>query len=75
MVAKKTGFKDADALTAFLKDMPTGNPEAPAAANPELQKVADLWNTGFDTKTLPATRPLTCPTVRSWSRASTRTSP
>ncbi|WP_427018814.1 ABC transporter family substrate-binding protein [Pseudarthrobacter sp. P1] len=53
VVASKTGFKDADALTAFLKGLPKGNPEAPAAASPELKKVADLWNTGFDTKTMP----------------------
>ncbi|WP_026555635.1 ABC transporter family substrate-binding protein [Arthrobacter sp. 35W] len=53
VMATKSGFKDADALTAFLKALPKGNPEAPVTASPELQKVADLWNAGFDTKTMP----------------------
>lgn len=53
VLATKAGLKDAAALTDLLKGMPKGNPDAPVAANPTLQKVADVWNTGFDTKTLP----------------------
>lgn len=53
VIAAKTGYKDAAALTAFLKGLPKGNPDAPAAPNADLKKVADLWNTGFDTKTMP----------------------
>jgi peptide/nickel transport system substrate-binding protein len=53
VVATKAGLKDAAALTALLKSLPKGNPDAPAAPNTELQKVADFWNTGMDTKTMP----------------------
>lgn len=53
VIAQKAGLKDAAALTALLKGMPKGNPDAPVAVNPDLKKVADVWNTGFDTKTMP----------------------
>jgi peptide/nickel transport system substrate-binding protein len=53
VVAKKAGLQDAAALTALLKSLPKGNPDAPSPANPQLKAVADFYNTGFDTKTLP----------------------
>ncbi|MCU1574041.1 MAG: transporter substrate-binding protein [Micrococcaceae bacterium] len=53
VVAQKAGLADAKALTDLLKGLPKGNPEAPAAPNPQLKAVADFWNTGFDTKTMP----------------------
>ena len=53
VVAQKAGLKDAAALTALLKSLPKGNPDAPVPANPDLKKVADFYNTGFDTKTMP----------------------
>jgi peptide/nickel transport system substrate-binding protein len=53
VLAQKAGLKDAAALTTLLKGMPKGDPAAPVAANPQLAKVADFWNKGFDTKSLP----------------------
>ncbi len=34
--------------------MPRGDSKAPKPANAQLKAMADMWNTGFDTKTLPA---------------------
>ncbi|MCZ2404507.1 ABC transporter family substrate-binding protein [Paenarthrobacter sp. Z7-10] len=53
VLATKAGLKDAKALTDMLKALPKGNPDVPAAPNAQLKKVADFWNTGFDTKTMP----------------------
>lgn len=54
IVAQKAGLKDAAALTELMKGLPKGNPAAPVAVNESLKKVADVWNTGFDTKQLPS---------------------
>jgi len=53
IVAKNAGLADAAALTDLLKNTPRGNPDKPAD-NAPLKKVADFYNTGFDSKTLPA---------------------
>jgi peptide/nickel transport system substrate-binding protein len=53
IVAVRAGLKDADALVALLQGIPQGDPSAPVKPNPELRKVADFWNTGFDTKSMP----------------------
>lgn len=53
IVAVRTGLKDAQALTALLQSVPKGDPAKPVPANPALRKVADFWNTGFDSKTMP----------------------
>lgn len=53
IVAIKSGLKDAAALTALLTSVPKGDPAKPVAANPELRKVSDFWNTGFDTDGMP----------------------
>lgn len=53
IVAAKAGLKDDDALTALFQNVPRGNPLKPVRPNPELRKVADFWNTGFDTKSMP----------------------
>lgn len=53
VVAQKAGLKDANALTELMKGLPKGDPTKPAAVNESLKKVADVWNTGFDTKQLP----------------------
>ncbi|WP_104091692.1 ABC transporter substrate-binding protein [Arthrobacter sp. GMC3] len=53
IVAVRTGLKDADALTALLQKTPKGDPAAPLPANAALKTVADFWNTGFDTKSMP----------------------
>ncbi|MDM7830794.1 ABC transporter family substrate-binding protein [Cellulomonas edaphi] len=53
VVAKNAGLADAAALTDLLKNTPRGNPDKPAK-NDALKKVADFYNTGFDSKTLPS---------------------
>ncbi|MBG0740341.1 ABC transporter family substrate-binding protein [Paeniglutamicibacter antarcticus] len=53
VVAQKAGLKDAAALSALFKSLPRGNPDAPVAPNTDLNKVAQYWNSGFDTKTMP----------------------
>ncbi|PYI69418.1 ABC transporter substrate-binding protein [Arthrobacter livingstonensis] len=53
IVAVRAGLKDANALAALLQGIPKGDPAAPARPNAELRKVADFWNTGFDTKSMP----------------------
>jgi peptide/nickel transport system substrate-binding protein len=52
VVAEKGGLADEDALVELLQTAPEGDPENPED-RPELQKVAEFWNTGFDTKSLP----------------------
>ena len=55
VVAEKAGLADGDALIKLIQDTPAGDPANPApAANEELKAVADFWNTGFDTKSLPS---------------------
>ncbi|ALE06809.1 hypothetical protein AL755_17335 [Arthrobacter sp. ERGS1:01] len=53
IVAVRSGLKDADALSALLLGLPKGDAGAPATPNPTLRKVADFWNTGFDSKSMP----------------------
>jgi peptide/nickel transport system substrate-binding protein len=53
VVAKKGGLADEKALIDLLKKTPRGDAKAPKV-NAELKKVADFWNHGFDTKTLPS---------------------
>ncbi|TDK23661.1 ABC transporter family substrate-binding protein [Arthrobacter crusticola] len=52
VVAEKAGLADEDALIELIQTAPEGDPEKPVD-RPELQAVADFWNTGFDTKSLP----------------------
>ncbi|WP_159617933.1 ABC transporter family substrate-binding protein [Arthrobacter zhaoguopingii] len=52
VVAEKAGLADEDALIELIQTAPEGDPEKPVE-RPELQAVADFWNTGFDTKSLP----------------------
>lgn len=54
VLAKKAGLADAKAFVNLLKGMPRGDSKAPKPANAQLKAMSDLWNTGFDTKTLPA---------------------
>ncbi|MGY2745604.1 ABC transporter family substrate-binding protein [Pseudarthrobacter sp. O4] len=53
VVATKAGLADEKALIELLKSTPRGDSRAPGPVNDALKKVADFWNTGFDTKTLP----------------------
>lgn len=52
VVAEKAGYSVDEVLEAF-QNTPEGDPAAPADANPVLRSVADFWNTGFDTTSLP----------------------
>lgn len=52
VVAEKGGLIDEDALIELITSEPEGDPRNPAR-RPELQAVADFWNTGFDTGSLP----------------------
>ncbi|MCC3281085.1 MULTISPECIES: ABC transporter family substrate-binding protein [Arthrobacter] len=54
VVAEKAGLADGDALIELLQNTPAGDPASPAPVNEELKAVADFWNTGFDTKSLPS---------------------
>ena len=53
VVAEKAGLADEQALVDLITESPKGNPDKPAE-NEELKAVADFWNTGFDSKTLPS---------------------
>ncbi|MFZ3452514.1 ABC transporter family substrate-binding protein [Arthrobacter sp. 7Tela_A1] len=54
VVAEKAGLADGDALIELIQNTPAGDPANPAPVNEELKAVADFWNTGFDTKSLPS---------------------
>ena len=53
IVALRSGLADASELTKLLKSMPQGDPLSPVPADPILRKVADFWNTGFDSRGMP----------------------
>jgi peptide/nickel transport system substrate-binding protein len=52
VVATQAGLADEDALIELIQNTPEGDPEDPQE-RPDLQPVADVWNTAFDTTTLP----------------------
>jgi peptide/nickel transport system substrate-binding protein len=52
VLAEKGGLADEDALIELIQTAPAGDPEKPVE-RPEIQALADFWNTGFDTKSLP----------------------
>ncbi|QCB96833.1 ABC transporter family substrate-binding protein [Arthrobacter sp. PAMC25564] len=54
VLARKAGLTDTKAFIDLLKSMPRGDSKAPKPADAKLQAMSALWNTGFDTKTLPA---------------------
>jgi peptide/nickel transport system substrate-binding protein len=54
VLAKRAGLADTKAFVDLLKGTPRGDAKAPKPANTQLKAMADMWNTGFDTKTLPA---------------------
>ena len=54
VVAKGAGLADGQALVDLMKDKPRGNPEAPVPTDTALKAVADFYNTGFDSRTLPS---------------------
>ncbi|WP_026552522.1 ABC transporter family substrate-binding protein [Arthrobacter sp. H20] len=52
VVATQAGLADEAALIELIQNTPEGDPEDPQE-RPDLQPVADIWNTSFDTTTLP----------------------
>lgn len=58
VVAKGGGLENEQALTDLLLSAPEGDPENPAK-RPKLKKVAEFWNSGFDTTTFPSNTGLT----------------
>ncbi|WP_372698007.1 ABC transporter family substrate-binding protein [Arthrobacter sp. JSM 101049] len=57
VAAEKAGMSQED-LTKLLTTLPKGDPENPVKPNADLKKVADFWNTGYDTKSLPTDKSL-----------------
>lgn len=53
VVAKGAGLEDGAALLEVLQNASRGDAAAPAD-NPELKAIADFYNTGFDSTTLPS---------------------
>lgn len=53
IVAARAGLPDAQALTGLMGSVVKGDPAKPVPANPDLRKVADFWNTGFDSSSMP----------------------
>jgi peptide/nickel transport system substrate-binding protein len=54
VLAKKAGLADTQAFIDHLKSLPRGDSKAPKAADAKLKAMSDMWNTGFDSKTLPS---------------------
>ena len=52
VVATNAGLADEAALVELIQTAPAGDPEKPEE-RPELEAVAEFWNSGFDTKSLP----------------------
>jgi len=53
VVAKHAGLADTKALDDLFKKLADTAPKA-TTQDPDLKKVSDFWNTGFDTTTLPS---------------------
>ncbi|QTG80733.1 ABC transporter family substrate-binding protein [Arthrobacter crystallopoietes] len=53
VIAEKAGLADEQALIDLIQGLERGDAANPADPNAELQSVADVYNTGFDTKSLP----------------------
>lgn len=52
VVAEQAGMSPEE-LTELIQTLPKGDPAKPAKADEQLKAVADFWNTGFETKSLP----------------------
>ncbi len=60
VVAKETGVAAAgQPFIDLLKSIPRGDLAHPRPANAKLQKIANFWNTGFNTKSMPTDPQLT----------------
>lgn len=52
VVAAKSGLNDEEDLVDLIRNTPRGDPDNPTP-NPDLKRIADFWNTGFDADSLP----------------------
>ena len=76
VLAKKAGLTDTKAFIELLKGIPRGDSKAPKPANAQLGgPVADCGTPASTPRPCRPIRACTCPTARSSSRASARTSP
>ncbi len=53
VVATGAGLADGQALIEAIQNAPEGDPENPEE-RPEIKAIADFWNTGFDSTSLPS---------------------
>jgi peptide/nickel transport system substrate-binding protein len=53
-IAAKKADITTEELSKLILETPKGDPEKPAKANATVKKVADFYNTGYETKTLPS---------------------
>ncbi|MHA7176859.1 ABC transporter family substrate-binding protein [Arthrobacter sp. Sr24] len=53
IVAVRAGLADAPALSSVLQSVQQGDPSKQVPPDPTLRKVADFWNTGFDSRSMP----------------------
>lgn len=53
IVAVRAGLADAPALSRALQSVKKGDPSKQVPPDPALRKIADFWNTGFDTRSMP----------------------
>ena len=53
IVAVRAGLADAPALSSALQSVKKGDPSKQVPPDPTLRKIADFWNTGFDTRSMP----------------------
>jgi peptide/nickel transport system substrate-binding protein len=54
VLATRAGLNDVSAFVDLLRSTPRGDAGSPKPVNARLQAVADMWNNGFATTTLPA---------------------
>lgn len=57
VVAQQAGLADEAALVSALEEAPEGDPEKPQE-RPELDRIAEAWNTGFDVTETPEDKSL-----------------
>ncbi|MBC7723614.1 MAG: ABC transporter family substrate-binding protein [Burkholderiaceae bacterium] len=53
VIAENAGVAVGDDFIALLEAVPQGDVAAPVAENADIRAIADFWNNGYDTATLP----------------------
>ena len=57
-IAAEKGGMTPEELTQLIKETPKGDPENPGKENAKLRAVADFWNSGYESTSLPADKDL-----------------